>query len=36
MKLYNFKNRDKREVQLTEWDTDEMIFKRVLDQIKKD
>jgi FkbM family methyltransferase len=36
MKLYNFKNWDRREVQCTEWDTDEVIFKKLLDQIKKD
>lgn len=38
MKIYNFGewNTDKRTIQLTEWDTDEVIFKKEFAKIKKD
>lgn len=35
MKLYNFRDWNKRDIQLTDWDTDETLFKRTMDQIKR-
>ncbi|MEM2292956.1 MAG: FkbM family methyltransferase [Candidatus Aenigmatarchaeota archaeon] len=35
MKLYNFRDWNKRIIQLTDWETDEILFKRMMDQIKR-